>query len=72
MYRGTQAKGTPEAVIAEAKEVLLMAKGEEGMRKRKNAEAIKDKLRMVWEEGGEGLENLRQILCLALPVTKKD
>ena len=70
MYRGTQAKGTPEAVIAEARNVLLMTQGEEGARKRKNAEAISDKLRMAWEEGGEGLDNLRQLLRFALPAPK--
>jgi hypothetical protein len=62
MYRGTQAKGTPEAVIAEAKKVLKMVRGAEGARKRRNAEAMRDKLRMAWEEGGEALEDMRRVL----------
>ena len=64
MYRGTHAKGTAEAVVAEAREVLHMARGEVGARKRRNAENIRDKLKMTWEEGGEGLENLRRLLRL--------
>jgi hypothetical protein len=48
MYRGTQAKGTPEGVVTEAKKVLQMARGAEGSRKRRNAEAMRDKLRMAW------------------------
>jgi hypothetical protein len=65
LYRGTQAKGTPEALVAEVKDVLQRARGEEGARKRRNAEVIKNKLRMTWEEGGEGLEDLRRLLHLA-------
>jgi hypothetical protein len=34
LYRGAQAKGTPEALVAELKDVLQMARGEEGARKR--------------------------------------
>jgi hypothetical protein len=65
MYRGTQAKGLPEAVVAEAREVLRMARGEEGTRKRRNAEKIRDEMRMTWEEGGEGLKDMRRLLRLA-------
>ena len=65
MYRGTQAKGTPEAVVAEVKKVLQMAKGADGARKRRNAEKLKEKLRVSWEEGGEALEDMRLLLRLA-------
>jgi hypothetical protein len=55
----------PEAVVAEAKKVLQMARGAECERKRRNAEAMRDKLRMAWEEGGESLEDMRRVLRLA-------
>lgn len=64
MYRGTQAKGLPEAVVAEAREVLHMARGEGGTRKRRNAEKIRDNMRMTQKEGGEGLEDMRRLLRL--------
>lgn len=62
LYRGVQPTGTVEAVAAEARQVLQRAKGEEGQRKRKNAELIRDNLKAAWEEGGEGLESMRQFL----------
>jgi hypothetical protein len=65
MYRGVQAKGTPEAVIAEAKWVVQMARGAEGARKRRNAEVMRNKFRMAWEEGGDSLADLRRLLRFA-------
>jgi hypothetical protein len=62
MYRGVQAKGTPEAVVAEAKRVVQLARGAEGARKRRNAEVMRDKFRMAWEEGGDGLADLMRLL----------
>ena len=56
-YRGVQPRGTPEAVVAEAGDILeRRARGEECSRKRRNAEAMSDKLKMVWEVrwGGTG------------------
>ena len=51
-----------EAVAAEAKDVLERARGEEGARKRRNAEIMRDKLREAWEERGAGLEDFRRLL----------
>jgi hypothetical protein len=65
MYRRMQAKGTLEAVVTEAKKVLQMARGAEGARRRRNAEAMRDKLRMAREENGEALEEMRRVLRLA-------
>jgi hypothetical protein len=65
LCRGVQAKGTPEAVVAEVKDMLRRARGEEGARKRRNAEVMRDKLRMAWEEGGEALESVRRLGRLA-------
>jgi hypothetical protein len=58
LYRGVQAKGTPESVVAEAKDVLRRARREEGVRKRRNAEMLRDKLRRF--------ENMRGLLRLRL------
>ena len=62
LHRGVQPTGTMEAVSAEARQVLQSARGEEGEKKRKNAELIRDNLKKAWEEGGEGLESMRRFL----------
>jgi len=51
-----------EAVAAEAKDVLERARGEEGARKRRNAEVMRAKLRETWEERGAGLGDFRRLL----------
>jgi hypothetical protein len=55
-----QPTGTLDAVASEAKHVLQSARGEEGARKRRNAEVLRDNLKKAWEE--EGLVNLRRLL----------
>ncbi|KAF8227378.1 UDP-Glycosyltransferase/glycogen phosphorylase, partial [Tricholoma matsutake] len=62
LYRGVQATGTPDAVASEARHVLQSARGEEGKKKRRNAEVLRDNLRKAWEEDGEGMINLRRFL----------
>ena len=37
-------------------------KGSEGERKRRNAEALRDKLSKSWENGGDGLEDFKGLL----------
>ena len=63
LYRGgSPPVGTRESVAAEARDVLRRIKEAEGDRKRRNAEAIRDKLGRAWKDGGEGLEDFRRLL----------
>ena len=63
LYRGGIAPtGTCESVAAEAKDVLRRMKGSEGERKRRNAEAVRDKLSRSWKNGGDGLEDFQRLL----------
>ena len=62
LHRGVQPTGTIEAVTAEARSVLGRARGPEGERKRRNAEAMRYKWKNEWEEGGDALNNLRRFL----------
>lgn len=62
LYRGARPTGTIEAVTAEARDVLQRARGPEGERKRRNAEAIRYNWKNVWEEGGDALKDLRRML----------
>ncbi|KAF8577033.1 glycosyltransferase family 1 protein [Ramaria rubella] len=62
LHRGVTPKGTIEAVAAEARDVFQRARGPEGLRKRKNAEKLRDDMRKEWEEGGNALKNLRKFL----------
>ncbi|KAF9257211.1 UDP-Glycosyltransferase/glycogen phosphorylase [Marasmius fiardii PR-910] len=54
LYRwgGIQPMGTTDAVITEIEDVLKRMRGEEGERKRRNAEKLKDRFKEGWEEGG--------------------
>ncbi|KAF8586996.1 glycosyltransferase family 1 protein [Ramaria rubella] len=62
LYRGVTPAGTVEAVKREANDVVRRLQGPEGARKRKNAEAMKDRLAGEWEEGGNALTDLRKFL----------
>ena len=62
LHRGVQPTGTIEAVTAEARSVLQMARGPEGERKRRNAESMQDEWKKEWQEGGDALKNLRKFL----------
>lgn len=66
LYRGVQPTGTLDAVASEARHVLQSARGEEGEKKRRNAEVIRNNLKQAWEEDGEGLTDLRRLLRDAL------
>jgi hypothetical protein len=63
LYRGVKPTGTVEAVASEARTILQKARGAEGMRKRRNAESLRDKWKKEWEEGGDALKNLRVFLA---------
>ena len=62
LYRGARPLGTIEAITAEARSVLEKARGPEGDRKRRNAQAMRRKWKKEWEEGGDALINLRKFL----------
>lgn len=63
LYRGSpQPAGTLEVVAVEARDVLQRARGEEGARKRRNAELLGDKLRGAWKKGGEGLGDFERLM----------
>ena len=62
LYRGVQPTGTLDAIVSEARAVLQSARGDEGKRKRRNAEVMRDKLKKAWEEDGEGLVSFRRFL----------
>ena len=59
---GTPPIGTRESILAEARDVLRRMKEDEGDRKRRNAEVIRDKLGRAWKNGGDGLEDFRRLL----------
>ena len=46
----------------EVEEVLQKIEGEEGARKRRNAEEVGDRFRRAWEVGGTGLEDFKRLL----------
>ncbi|KAF8577021.1 glycosyltransferase family 1 protein [Ramaria rubella] len=62
LRRGVTPAGTVEAVAKEARDIVLRLRGPEGVRKRKNAELLRDKLRGEWEEGGDARKNLQRFL----------
>ena len=62
LHRGVRPTGTIEAITAEARNVLERARGPEGERKRRNAQAMRHKWKKEWEEGGDALINLRKFL----------
>ncbi|KAF8572743.1 glycosyltransferase family 1 protein [Ramaria rubella] len=62
LRRGVTPAGTIEAVENEARDIILRLRGPEGVRKRKNAELLRDKLRGEWAEGGDARKNLQRFL----------
>ena len=66
MYRlnGRPPEGTVKAVRREFTEVLEKVKGEDGRKKRDNAEKLSQRLRQVWEQGGEGWSELSKLTAL--------
>ena len=54
---------TYESVTAEARDVFRRIMGSEGDQKRRNAEAVRDKLSRAWKNAGEGVEDFRRLLC---------
>ncbi|KAG9007968.1 hypothetical protein FRB94_008292 [Tulasnella sp. JGI-2019a] len=64
-YRGGKIEGTPEAVASEFNQVLVEIKGEIGQRKRKNLEAVRQRLLDATKEGGEAEVDLKRVLNLA-------
>ncbi|KAF8583175.1 glycosyltransferase family 1 protein [Ramaria rubella] len=62
LRRGVTPAGTVEAVEKEARDIILRLRGPEGVRKRKNAELLRDKFRGEWEEGGDARKNLQRFL----------
>ncbi|KIJ28937.1 glycosyltransferase family 1 protein [Sphaerobolus stellatus SS14] len=67
LKRGVQPTGTIQAVEREAREVLEKARSVDGEIKRKNAHAIKDRMKEAWEENGEALTELRRLLEKEFP-----
>ena len=62
LHRGVQPTGTIEAVTAELRSVFQMAWGPEGEQKRRNAHSMRDEWKKEWQEGGDALRNLRNLL----------
>ena len=59
---GSQPVGSCESVAAEARDVFRRIKGSEGERKRRNAEALRDKLNKSWKNAGDALEDFKSLL----------
>jgi len=59
LYRdGTTATGTLEAVRAEFRDVLCLARGKSGEQKRMNAQKMRRKLGDAWMDGGASRETM--------------
>ena len=59
---GSPPVGTCESVAAEARDVFRRMKGSEGERKRRNAEALRDKLSRSWKNAGDAREDFKSLL----------
>lgn len=63
IYRtGKTPTGTPEAVRAEAREVLEKAFGEDGARKRANVHKLKESISAAWSKGGSAEVDMGRLL----------
>ena len=62
LRNGIAAKGTPEAVGKEFREVIDACRGEQGEEMRRNAEELKQKFAKAWEDGGEAKLELNAFL----------
>ena len=62
---GIKPTGTADGVAAELENVLNRMRGEEGERKRKAAEMVRERFRQGWEEGGAASKDFRRLLMYA-------
>ncbi|KAF8528528.1 hypothetical protein BU17DRAFT_80976 [Hysterangium stoloniferum] len=62
LYRGFVRIGTAEALENEIRSVFRDARGAVGERKRRNVHRIRDAMQGAWDEGGDALEELRNLL----------
>lgn len=67
LRRGIKPKGTLEAVDEEIRSLFTKAWGADGAQKRKNAQAMKKKLDVAWDENGEARIELLQFLEKFIP-----
>lgn len=58
-------EGTPEAVAREAREVFAKARGEDGARKRANAQRIGEELKRGWHMDGPFTKEVNKLLTHA-------
>lgn len=61
-HLGRAPEGTVDSVEREAKEILQLAFGEGGRRKRRNVEKLQARLREAWAEHGPARQELRAFL----------
>ena len=69
---GSSAKpleGTPEAVSREAREVFIKARGDDGARKRANAQKVGEALKRSWDKDGAFTRDLDRLLTHASSTT---
>ena len=62
LRNGLAAKGTPEAVGKEFREVLDACRGEQGDELRRNAQEMRRKFEKAWEDDGEAMQELNAFL----------
>ncbi|KIJ28135.1 glycosyltransferase family 1 protein [Sphaerobolus stellatus SS14] len=67
LKRGVKPTGTVDALQREAREIIDKSRGSDGKLKRKNAEDIKKKMKLAWEEHGEAVTELRRFLNKEFP-----
>ncbi|KIJ51726.1 glycosyltransferase family 1 protein, partial [Sphaerobolus stellatus SS14] len=67
LKRGVQPTGTVDAIQLEIREILRNSRGTDGKSKRKNVEAIKDKMKAAWKEDGEASTGLKRLLEKEFP-----
>ena len=58
-------EGTPEAVAAEAREIFVKARSEDGARKRANAQRIGEELKRGWDMDGAFTKEVNKLLTHA-------
>lgn len=67
LLRGIQPEGTLVTIEKEAQSVLTKAWGLDGMQKRENIQALKEKVDKVWGENGEARTEFHHFLERYLP-----
>lgn len=63
LYRGAKPTGTPEAIIEEIRTVLTNAFTKDGQEKRQNIEALREKTKTLWKEGGASWKDTRRFIA---------